>query len=101
MDGSSPQPHTTAGLDLGDRYSYLCLIDSESGEVMEEGRLRTSPEAFRRRFVSERPMRIAIEAGTHSPWASRVLEECGHEMLVANARKLRLIYSRASAKPMR
>ena len=38
-------------------------------------------------------MRIAIEAGTHSPWASRMLEECGHEVLVANARKLRLIYS--------
>jgi transposase len=38
-------------------------------------------------------MRIAIEAGTHSPWASRVLEECPHEVLVANARKLRLIYS--------
>ena len=60
---------------------------------MEEGRLRTSPEAFRRRFASEQPMRIAIEAGTHSPWASRVLEECGHEVLVANARKLRLIYA--------
>ena len=60
---------------------------------MEEGRLRTTPEAFRRRFVSELPMRIAIEAGTHSPWASRVLEECGHEVLVANARKVRLIYS--------
>jgi transposase len=38
-------------------------------------------------------MRIAIEAGTHSPWASRVLEGCGHEVLVANARKLRLIYA--------
>ena len=38
-------------------------------------------------------MRVAIEAGTHSPWASRVLEGCGHEVLVANARKLRLIYS--------
>jgi transposase len=38
-------------------------------------------------------MRIAIEAGTHSPWASRVLKECGHEVLVANARKLRLIYA--------
>ena len=38
-------------------------------------------------------MRIAIDAGTHSPWASRVLEECGHEVLVANARKLRLIYA--------
>ena len=94
MDGSKDQPQMTAGLDLGDKYSYLCLIDQESGEVMEEGRLRTSPEAFRRRFASEQPpMRIAIEAGTHSPWASRVLEECGHEVLVANARKLRLIYA--------
>jgi hypothetical protein len=38
-------------------------------------------------------MRIAIEAGTHSPWASRVLEECGPEVLVANHRKIRLIYA--------
>jgi len=43
----------TAGLDLGDIYSYLCLIDTESGEVMEEGRLRTTPEALKRRFSSE------------------------------------------------
>jgi transposase len=93
-DGSSEQPRFTAGLDLGDKYSYLCLLDQQSGQVIEEGRLRTTPEAFRRRFVSEQPpMRIAIEAGTHSPWASRMLEECGHEVLVANARKLRLIYS--------
>jgi transposase len=93
MDGSSQQPKMTAGLDLGDKYSHLCLIDQQSGEIMEEGRLRTTPEAFRRRFASEQPLRIAIEAGTHSPWVSRLLEECGHEMLVANARKLRLIYA--------
>jgi transposase len=92
-DVSKVQPQMTAGLDLGDKYSYLCLIDTQSGEVMEVGRLRTTPEAFKRRFVSEQPMRIAMEAGTHSPWASRVLEECGHEVLVANARKLRLIYA--------
>jgi transposase len=84
----------TAGLDLGDKYSYLCLIDIESDEVMEEGRLRTSPEAFRRGFCSEQPLHIAIEAGTHSPWVSRVLEEeCGHQVLVANPRKIRLIYA--------
>src|ERR671911_675058 len=93
MDVSKERPKVTAGLDLGDRYSYLCLIDTQSGEVVEEGRLRTTPETFKRRFASERPMRIAIEAGTHSPWVSRVLEECGHEVLVANPRKLRLIYS--------
>ncbi len=67
MDGSKGQPQMTAGLDLGDKYSYLCLIDTESGEVIEEGRLRTTPEALKRRFCSERPLRIAIEAGTHSP----------------------------------
>jgi transposase len=94
MDASKERPKMTAGLDLGDKHSYLCLIDQESGEIVEEGRLRTAPEALRRRFASEQPpMRIAIEAGTHSPWASRVLEECGHEVLVANARKLRLIYA--------
>jgi transposase len=93
MDGNKERPKVTAGLDLGDKYSYLCLIDTLSGEIMEEGRLRTNPETFRRRFASERPMRIAIEAGTHSPWVSRVLEGCGHEVLVANARKLRLIYA--------
>src|SRR5687767_5937004 len=93
MDGSKERPKVTAGVDLGDKYSYLCLLDQHSGEVIEEGRLRTTPEAFRRRFASEQPMRIAIEAGTHSPWASRVLEECGHEVLVANARKTRLIYA--------
>ena len=102
MDGNSNQPQLTAGLDLGDKYSYLCLIDTESGEVMEEGRLRTNPKAFRRRFSSEQqPLHIAIEAGTHSPWFSRLLKECGHEVLVANPRKLRLIYARASARPMR
>jgi transposase len=93
MDGSSEQPQMTAGVDIGDKYSYLCLIDTQSGEVIEEGRLRTTPEAFRRRFASEQPMRIAIEAGTHSPWVSRLLEGCAHEVLVANARKLRLIYA--------
>jgi transposase len=69
---------------------------------VEKVGLRTTPEAFRRRFASERPpLRIATEAGTHSPWASRVLEECGHEVLVADARKPRLIYARASARRMR
>src|ERR687897_377515 len=92
-DGSKDRPNMTAGLDIGDKHSYLCLLDTASGEVMEEGRMRTTPETFRRRFASEQPMRIAVETGTHSPWVSRLLKECGHEVLVANARKLGLIYA--------
>ena len=75
--------------------AHLCLLDTESGEVIEEGRVRTLPPRpyIRRRFDSEQPLRIAIEVGTHSPWVSRLLKECGHKVLVANARKLHLIYS--------
>lgn len=82
----------TVGLDLGDRYSQFCLVD-QSGTVVEEGRLRTTPDALQRYFTGRSPMRIVIEVGTHSPWISRLLEECGHEALVANARRVRLIYA--------
>jgi transposase len=92
-DGSNGTPRITVGVDLGDRYSYLCFLDTQSGEVLEESRVRTTREAFERRFGSERHhLSIAIEVGTHSPWVSRLLQECGHEVLVANARKVRLIY---------
>ena len=47
----------TAGLDLGDRYGHLCLIDTESGEVVEEGRISTNSKAFERRFSGCEPMR--------------------------------------------
>ncbi len=46
---------------------------------------------MRRRFTVLEPIRIAIETGTHSPWVSRLLEDAGHEVLVANARKLGFI----------
>ena len=85
-------PNFTAGIDVGDRYSHLCLLDTKTGEVIEESRVSTSPAAMERRFHGCESMRVAIEAGTHSPWISRLLEQCGHEVLVANARKLKLIY---------
>jgi transposase len=91
-NGSTEQLKMTAGMDLGDNYSHLCLIDTESGELIEESRLRTTPEAMWRRFDSEGPLHVAIEVGTHSPWVSRLLEECGHKVLIANPRKTRLIY---------
>lgn len=90
------QPNVTVGIDLGDHHSHLCLIDTENGEVLEESRVPTTPEAFRRRFSVPEPTRIAIEASTHSPWVSRLLEECGNEVLVANARKVRLIYAESA-----
>jgi transposase len=90
--GSTEQTKMTVGLDLGDKYSYLCVLDTDSGELLEEGRLRTTPDDLGRRFDSGKQMKIAIEVGTHSSWVNRILHDCGHEVLVANPRKTRLIY---------
>jgi transposase len=80
----------TIGLDLGDRFSFICVLD-EAGEVILEQKLPTTPEAMRRAFEKMPRSRIALETGTHSPWVSRLLTELGHEVIVAHARNVRLI----------
>jgi transposase len=79
------------GVDLGDKWSRYCAVDA-AGAVLDEDRVRTTAEGLRGRFGELSATRIVIEAGTHSPWVSRVLEEMGHAVVVANARKVRLIY---------
>ena len=78
-------------LDLGDRFSYITIVDQD-GELIEETRLPTTKASFERKFASFQPCRVAMEVGTHSRWASHLLRELGHDVLVANARKLRAIY---------
>ncbi len=43
--------------------------------------------------------RIAVEVGTHSPWVSRLLSSLGYEVIVANARQVKLI-SQSSRKDL-
>ena len=82
-------------MDLGDRYSYYCVLDGD-GQVVEEGRVGTTREGLRRQLGKWPGVRIALEVGTHSPWASRLLGELGHEVLVADPRRLRMIYQSRS-----
>ena len=81
---------STVGLDLGDRNSWYCVLD-ESGQIQLEQRVRTNVKALCEVFGEMPHSRIALEIGTHSPWISRLLSEMGHEVIVANARKVRLI----------
>src|SRR6202051_4319668 len=80
----------TIGLDLGDRSSWYCVLD-EAGEVLLEQKVGTTPKAMREVFGTMPRCRIALETGMHSPWVSRVLNELGHEVIVAHARNVRLI----------
>ena len=79
-----------AGIDLGDRRSRLCLAN-EKGDIIAQEWVETTPEAFVKRFRGEPRMRIAMEVGTHSRWARELLEKCGHDVRVADARQLALI----------
>jgi len=82
----------TIGIDLGDKSHRYCMLN-EAGEVVMEGEVSSSLEALKKMFSRLAPARIALEAGTQSAWVSRELERWGHEVLVANARKLRMIYT--------
>ena len=80
----------TMGLDLGDRWSFYCVLD-ESGKVILEEKLATTPEAMKHTFARMPGSRVALETGTHSPWVSRLLTQLGHEVIVAHAQKVDLI----------
>src|SRR5580704_9610459 len=69
----------TIGMDLGDRWSFYCVLD-EAGRIILEQKVPTTPQS-----------RIALETGTHSPWVSRLLTELEHEVIVAHAQKVQLI----------
>lgn len=79
------------GLDLGDKKSRYCILD-HSTEYAIEGSLETTREDFHAYFSQIPRSRIALEVGTHSPWVSATLEGLGHEVHVANPRKMEGIY---------
>jgi len=81
------QQKLTIGLDLGDRNSWYCVLD-EAGRIQLEQRVRTTAKALQEVFGAMPRSRIALEIGTHSPWISRLLSDLGHEVIVANARKV-------------
>lgn len=81
----------TIGLDLGDRISHLCVLDSQ-GEVVREGRMTTSRDEFERFFGQIGACVVAFEVGTHSRWTDEVIRACGHETLIANPHQVKLVY---------
>src|SRR4030095_15274239 len=80
----------TIGVDLGDRWSFYCVLD-EAGKIILEQKLPTTPEAMKQTFARMARSRIAMETGTQSPWVSRLLKALGHEVIVAHAQNVRLI----------
>jgi len=81
----------TIGCDLGDKHSHVCVLNG-AGEVEGRARFATSQAGFSKWFKGIARSRVALEVGTHSRWVAELLTELGHEVIVANARQVRLIH---------
>lgn len=85
-------PSITIGIDLGDKKHAVCALDA-AGAVLEESTTANKVEGLQKLSKKYPGARIVMEVGSHSPWISRLLESLGHEVFVANARKVRAIYT--------
>lgn len=81
----------TVGMDMGDKEHVVCILDG-TGKVIKRDKVTNTGEGMRKYFKKLAPCRVGLEAGTHSGWVSRILAELGHEVLVGNPRKLRMIW---------
>jgi transposase len=81
------------GLDVGDRRTHFCQLDETTGEIVREGVIKTTRAALQGLLGDLPRMRVVLETGSQSPWMSAEIEECGHEAVVAQASRVRLIYA--------
>jgi len=81
----------TIGLDLGDRRHTYYVLEG-AGKMAREGSLGNTREQLATMARSYPGATVVMEAGTHSPWVSRFLQELGLRVIVANPRKTRAIY---------
>ena len=85
------------GFDLGKRKSQLCIA-TEDGVVVSEIRVSTERSALGAAFAKVGDTcRVLIEASTSTEWVSRLLEELGHDVIVADP-NFSPMYARADKK---
>ena len=81
----------TIGMDLGDKKHQVCILD-KTGKIIAEEVVTSTRGAMSIFFKQYRGAVIAMETGTHSRWVSQMAVAAGLEVLVGNARKLRMIW---------
>ncbi|HEV2395373.1 MAG TPA: IS110 family transposase [Candidatus Sulfotelmatobacter sp.] len=82
------------GCDFHPGFEQVAIFDNRTGE-MEERRLRHREEAEQfYRGLSGQEVRVGMEACGHYPWFERLLAECGIELWVGDAGKIRAMVVR-------
>lgn len=83
-------PRETVGIDLGDRFSHVTILDKE-GALISRCRIKTTLDDFGEFLKKHRGARVAFEVGSHSPWVNALSESLGCETIVANPRAIPLL----------
>jgi transposase len=83
--------YITIGMDLGDRNHIVVILDA-NGDEIECTSLINTKVSVKQFFQQYGGAKVAIEAGIHSPWISRILEDLGCRVYVGNPYKLRVIW---------
>ena len=86
----TPAVAVVAGIDLGLKTSEVCLLDCD-GTIIERRKIRTTRKNFEALFGSLPRLRAALETGPSSNWVARLLDELGHETIVADAQRVKII----------
>lgn len=81
----------TIGMDLGDKKHQVCILD-KTGKIIAEEEVAGTRMAMASFFKQYRGAVVAMEMGAHSRWVSQIAAAAGLEVLVGNARKLRMIW---------
>jgi transposase len=81
--------HETIGCDIGDKTSEICVLQTNGRKV--EASIRTTKKGMTEFFGGRKRAHVVLEVGAHSRWVSKTIEECGHRVTVANARRLKVI----------
>jgi transposase len=88
--------YASIGVDVSDRKS--CWVGlTEEGELAGRGEVLTRSAELKAWAMTMAPTVIALEAGPQSPWMSRLVTACGHEVIVGNPAKIPSI-SRSRSK---
>jgi transposase len=74
-------------MDLGDRKSFLVEL-AEDRQIRERAKIPTTRQAIEEHFSDRDPVRVVLEASTHSRWIESLLKRLGHEVLVVDPRRL-------------
>lgn len=87
-ESSAPVP-VVVGIDISEKRLNLCEIDADG--VISEARFTNSAKKLMEHFEAKPKRRIIVEVGAHTRWIAEVLQALGHEVLVVDPRRTKLI----------